>query len=63
MEECNKVLDREFHFSSKLVTFKVVNNSSLEEIHFNSSKIWDLISLEVNRLISNNRINNKDKEE
>ena len=51
----NSNLLKEYHFSNKVDN----NNSSSEEIHFNSSKIWDLVSL-MEDLLDSNKVVKKD---
>lgn len=62
MEVDNNNLLKVFHSFNK-----VANNFSLEVIHSNSFRIWDLASLMVdlldNNKMDNNKVSNKDKEE
>ena len=51
----NSNLLKEYHFSNKVDS----NNFSLEEIRFNSSKTWDLVSL-MEDLLDNNKVVKKD---
>lgn len=61
MEVVSKDLVKVFHSFSKVI-FRVDNNNfSLEEIHFNFSKIWVSTSL-VEDLVINNSNNNNSKE-
>ena len=51
----NNNLLKKYHFSNKVDS----NNFSLEGIHFNSSKTWDLVSL-MEDLLDNNKVVRKD---
>ena len=70
MEGVSKYLLKEFHSFNRETFNKDNNNFSLEEIHFNFSKIWVSTSLEEDLVINSNNnniskktINNKVREE